>query len=689
MYLSYIDGIRAFAVLSVFIYHLERHWLPGGFCGVDVFFVVSGYVVSLSLDKQKGLKFINFLALFYARRIKRILPALVFCLLVTIFFTNLFIPDSYPSIAHKKTAFYAFFGLSNFILAAKGNDYFGPIAEFNPFTHTWSLGVEEQFYVIFPFIFIIWASGKQTYSRKLAAVIFFLLFLVSLVFCYWHSQTNKLYEYYLISSRFWQLASGILLYLFTKSFLEAKVRPWKRLFPILSWLGLAIVLASFVVSDAKMFPMPWAFLSVVGTLLLLFSMHYLESGLVRKLLEHKFLTFIGKISYSLYLWHWPVIVLFQWTVGLNSLPKYLAVVAITFAMAIFSYYYIETPIRSHPLIAGFSRRQVIITGLVLLLIFANFGRSMFKHKELFSLSSVVQNQQDWYSDRYELPASSNPDQLTVSRSDFLGGLKLEYRPQTNNATKNLYVLGDSHALAYNALVKRWASETGQNVTLYSMPGCGDTINKSFAYTEPDLHPFLAMWPACSNFLSGALDEVELLAQPNDTLLLAALKLPRFTEQWAQHDIEQAKALMSSTQAQAVREHAIPENVERLRPLTQKGVQVVFEAPKPIFKNNPFRCADWFNTGNPLCEDGLEIERPELLAYREPVMRSLETIASQLENTRVFDPLEALCPNSTCRAFDKDKPLFFDGDHLSAHGNMVIYGALSSLLATEAPSSTGL
>jgi len=356
-------------------------------------------------------------------------------------------------------------------------------------------------------------------------------------------------------------------------------------------------------------------------------------------------------------------------------------VAITFAMSIFSYYVIETPVRSHPLVAKYPRRTVIVTGLVLLVIFANVGRSMFKHKELFSLSSVVQNQQDWDPAKYEINNLKDADspKIELHAENFHGGAKRTFTSNIPKHDETLYILGDSHALGYIALAKKWAAVAGQPVTLYSMPGCGDIINKAFDGNQANLDPFLAMNPACRDFLTSAIDEVYTLAHPNDTLFLAALKLPRFTEEWEKRDVVKAKALMASEQAQRVRAEAIPGNVERLKPLTEKGVRVVFEAPKPIFKDNPFRCADWFNEGNPLCEDGLEMNRAELLAYREPVMHSFEKITSQLDNTSVFDPFDALCPDTTCSAFDHGKPLFFDGDHLSAHGNMVVYDAFYAFL----------
>jgi peptidoglycan/LPS O-acetylase OafA/YrhL len=137
-YVPAIDGLRAIAVLAVMIYHLNSEWLPGGFSGVDVFFVISGYVVARSLSDRLSDRPLYFISGFYARRVRRILPALIICLVVTSLLTVLFIPASWLSSTTSQVGLFAFFGLSNIALVLFQDDYFSPRAEYNPFVHTWS-----------------------------------------------------------------------------------------------------------------------------------------------------------------------------------------------------------------------------------------------------------------------------------------------------------------------------------------------------------------------------------------------------------------------------------------------------------------------------------------------------------------------------------------------------------------------
>jgi peptidoglycan/LPS O-acetylase OafA/YrhL len=163
-YRNEIDGLRALAVIAVIINHFNAKILPSGYLGVDIFFVISGYVITGSLIKRSHGSFLEFIATFYARRFKRILPALVVCVLLTSLILSCFDPS--PGVT-LRTGLSSLIGASNLYLYSLSISYFSPLVDLNGFTHTWSLGVEEQFYLLFPIIFWIFASRHQTGEHRL------------------------------------------------------------------------------------------------------------------------------------------------------------------------------------------------------------------------------------------------------------------------------------------------------------------------------------------------------------------------------------------------------------------------------------------------------------------------------------------------------------------------------------------
>ena len=213
-YFPAIDGLRAVAVLAVMIFDLAPTALPGGFAGVDIFFVISGYVVTASLAGRQSQPLRQFILGFYARRILRIFPALLVCVFVVSIIAVAFIPPgSWLGDTNRYTAIYAIFGLSNYALIWSSDGYFSPRVEFNPFTHTWSLAVEEQFYLIAPAIVYFWlVNHSQTGVRKFVpSAILVLLALISCILAAYNTTANPA-AFYLTPSRFWELACGVLLF---------------------------------------------------------------------------------------------------------------------------------------------------------------------------------------------------------------------------------------------------------------------------------------------------------------------------------------------------------------------------------------------------------------------------------------------------------------------------------------------
>ncbi|MEO0409886.1 MAG: acyltransferase, partial [Cyanobacteria bacterium P01_A01_bin.135] len=198
-----IDGLRAVAVVAVIINHINKPVLPSGYLGVDIFFVISGFVITASLAGRRSENFADFITGFYTRRIKRLIPALIFFVVIVGLLICLFNPDPEPSLT---TGIAALFGLSNIYLYSQAVDYFATTTELNVFTHTWSLGIEEQFYFLFPLI--IWLTGfsqARKHSARYLFVAIGALSTASLILFIHLYQQNQPAAYFLMPSRFWEV----------------------------------------------------------------------------------------------------------------------------------------------------------------------------------------------------------------------------------------------------------------------------------------------------------------------------------------------------------------------------------------------------------------------------------------------------------------------------------------------------
>ncbi|WLO85875.1 acyltransferase [Pantoea agglomerans] len=653
-YHPFIDGLRALAVLAVVFFHLNSNLLPGGFVGVDVFFVISGFIVSASVAAFKGATILQFFAIFYSRRIKRIFPALIFMLLVVFLLSTAFIPGSWLSWVNQSTGYYAFFGFSNFILASTGRDYFAPTTDFNPFTHTWSLGVEEQFYLIFPFLYIFWLSSKKRY---LSSVIYLCLGVASLVYSFKLSATEPTQAYYFTASRFWELASGVLLYQFMSAFRQQlnsqhRVIWFRRIISVISLAGLLI---SFIITDTNRFPMPGALLATVSTLGLLFSLYDgVAPSIVNSLLSNRFLRFIGKLSFSLYLWHWPVFVLFRWTYGLEKNSQQLLALLIAVLFSLFSYLVIEKPVRNARFIAQRNNWIVLFTGVVVIGISYLAAAKIDSRVGKISQSVLTKFPQDWYPEGSGVVEGYPGCQAEPEHVDVNGGLLLIYKvkgcdkPASPNPHQ-IFVIGDSHALAYSGLFKSFAIKTQTTIFAYNNGGC----------------PFLSFTPErdmdvpqCQKYSDSSLQDIIKRVKPGDILFLASLRLPRFVDQWAYFGDRQHADILFSERAEKGRERTVDYAKEALKPFVDKGVHIIFEAPKPLFKIPVYRCADWFNKSNPICKGGYSISREVIENYRAPILASYSELGKTIP-LDVWDPLPTLCGESKCSAYKNGKPLFFD------------------------------
>jgi peptidoglycan/LPS O-acetylase OafA/YrhL len=350
-YRADIDGLRAFAVVSVVLFHAFPNVLRGGYVGVDIFFVISGYLISRILFVELNEHRFSFTA-FYGRRIRRLFPALAACLAAVLAFGFVSLMPFELAELGKHVFFGAAF-LSNIGLWSESG-YFDGAAHLKPLLHLWSLGIEEQFYILWPALLWIGFRMKAKVGRLLAV-----LFLTSFAINIALSINNIADGFYLPISRFWELLAGAALALPRPIFLTSKARSW------ISIAGLAALLASLVLLSPNLrFPGWLALLPVAGAGAVVLAGP--DSTVNRVAFSHRAVVFVGLISYPLYLWHWPLIS-YAYVIRLGKPPTPLmatALVAASFLLAWATYRFIEYPVRFG---ARRNRRTQIVAACMMVL----------------------------------------------------------------------------------------------------------------------------------------------------------------------------------------------------------------------------------------------------------------------------------------------------------------------------------
>lgn len=327
-----IDGLRAFAVLAVVLYHAFPNVVRGGYVGVDIFFVISGFLISSILLRNLADGTFSFAA-FYARRIRRIFPALTVCLIAVLAYGFVpLLPSEFMQLG--KHVFFGAAFLSNIAIWSE-TGYFGIAATLKPLLHLWSLGIEEQFYILWPAMLWLAFHFRIAIGKLLFAVL-----LASFAANIWLSTTNILADFFLPISRFWELLAGTAVTLYRPAVSAPQVRSW------ISSAGCAGLLAAVALFDPELqFPGWWALLPVGAALALIVSGP--DALINRTILSHRAAVFIGLISYPLYLWHWPLIS-YAYIIRLGKMPTPLMAAGLVIAavpLAWLTYQFIERPIR--------------------------------------------------------------------------------------------------------------------------------------------------------------------------------------------------------------------------------------------------------------------------------------------------------------------------------------------------------
>ena len=428
-----IDGLRAIAVGVVILYHAQinifgKYLFQGGFIGVDIFFVISGYLItSIILKELINTGSFSF-KYFYERRVRRILPVLIVVMLVSLPFAWMFLlPNSF--IDFSKSIIYSLGFGSNFYFHYSGQIYAAGNGLYKPFLHTWSLSVEEQYYIIFPLIILILIKFFKKY------LIHFLIFsfLVSLIFADWTSKNYPSASFYFIHTRMWELLSGSILAYFEIS--RGYRSNHKILNLILPSVGLILICHSVLFFNNEMFhPSFFTVSPILGVCLIIWYSN--KDELITKILSTKLFVGVGLISYSLYLWHYPIfafsrITEFVQTDIFNKLILGLVIII----LSILSYFLIEKPARNK----NYSFKNIIFSLIIFFILLITFNFSVlitdgYKNR-LPKIINEIFSEQTW-----KMLKNKNNEICHHNPS----GCKFNV-----TSDKKIYVIGDSNVASIN------------------------------------------------------------------------------------------------------------------------------------------------------------------------------------------------------------------------------------------------
>lgn len=401
-----IDVLRAIAVLSVIFYHAHVPFFSGGYVGVSIFFVISGYLITGIIKRKLENGTFSF-AEFYENRVRRIFPALffmVFCVMLFEWVTSVNVVERRDVFSSAKRVLLTIPNIYFYL----NTNYFDPAAETMPLLHTWSLGVEEQFYFVFPLLLFItyiylYKLNKNKIIRLLS-VLFLASFVFSVIFVFY----NQKFTFYMLPTRAWELITGSLLAYSQWTPKEQKAKVF------LVCLGLLLMAGAVVGYTDNIYPGFWALFPCLGAALYIAGGTGLSSSL-SLITKNKVLVFIGVVSYSLYLWHWPILVYYQnWLYRREiDIVSALVLFVVIFAVSVFSWRFIEKPVRQKPI---FKRHGVLWTGVA-----CCFGIFMLFVNN-FSFGVSVEN------GRYRYTGGQYPS---------------EYK--TENPSEKVLLIGDSHS----------------------------------------------------------------------------------------------------------------------------------------------------------------------------------------------------------------------------------------------------
>ena len=651
-----IDGLRAIAVIPVILFHAKLMGVTGGYVGVDVFFVISGYLITSILIgeiEENRFSIVNF----YERRARRILPALTIVLLVTTIAAYILMPAELLRTYSQSLVSVSTFLSNVYFYLTSG--YFFNTSDEKPLLHTWSLAVEEQYYIFFPLVLsMFWVLSK----RKVALFLFSVSILSLLLAQYLSLNGFVDANFYLIFSRMWELFAGSLLVMSGVQNIHAS----KAARNILSGIGLGLILVSvFVFDTTTPFPSFYALVPVIGTCLILVFCD--KTTVVGRLLSNRILVGIGLISYSLYLWHQPLFAFLRikTTIGAPGETAFLAAIALSFILSILSYRYVETPFRNKKL---FTRRFIFVFSISSILIFLTIGWFGHLYRGYPARFPTVSSILD--SARY------NP---LRDECDTHGRNYLTPKDACRYFSKDVTwaVLGNSYAVELSYALAKLLEPYGKGLLHLSFdgcapvlrfevknPGCTKWINESVVYLENN-HSIknIVLAFRFAGFLYG--DQLGVYPElPNRDPVTNFVDFPKNLdpreEYWQDFRKIIDRLLTSGKKVYVL--YPVPELPEDINKLV---------SPFSIFSKEP----------------AVDIKKTTTARYyfeRNKFMLEKLNTLSYGKNLRAIKTFEILCDSGYCPAVKDNVALYFDDNHLSVEGARLLLSR--SVIARDLASS---
>lgn len=655
-----IDGIRAIAVCAVVFYHAFPTMLPGGFVGVDIFFVLSGFLITGILAREYRQSGRVDFADFYARRVRRLLPALIAMIAVTLMLGLAFIPPIGDLQSLGESAASALIFASNIFFLKQHQGYFDTAAEVFPLLHTWTLAVEEQFYIGWPFLIIIagWAARKigRSFTVGLTAMLL-VVFVVSIGGSIYATTYYPNYAFYLTPFRAWEFAIGAGLSLIFRS--PRQARPYVA--GLLSLIGLAAILVSlFAFDSATAFPGYLALLPTLGTVAMLAGGGFNPRNSVSTALGSNPFAYIGKISYGWYLWHWPFLaILRSTTLGQAGSVETVLAVAASFIASMLSFHFIETPIRLQRLTIFRTTGASLIAGVTLIAtgVAASLGTTNIADRQLAASPRL-----QMIARTLENPGDPTHVACRDLKPQFAGLSPVTPCLLGDTSSESLVILlGDSHAAHLVTAFDSWGKQAGVAVLPRFRGGCRPLIGMASTVGTP---PSRSNRRNCSLFRDAALAEALEIAKTRPTTLIVAARWP---------DLDVPVTTEAAPQAMPT---LMGQSIAALVDASRRGnFGLVLVKDTPLMPYDVPRCLARYDLI--YCSASMT----QVARQRDEANRLIEQSIAVDPRVASIDPSTAICDERLCYAERSGQILYWDPGHLTNAAGPMLAKALKPQLDT--------